>query len=249
MIASALLSLVAAATSTMAQTLYCPQPNVVSVFKCGAPKVPLATVSIAQKLGDRSAFAAPASVSLCYTDDAFKLQFAATKELYFTFNSTYGHNDNIWEQTVLEAFLVNVPSFDVDPQTYLEFEVSPSNQTYAAFIYNPSKVRAAGTPFDHFFVGSQPIDPPNSCKDGHCARFDGITAATVTNNAAHTWNSDVSIPLALFNIKRAPGTIWRANFFRTTYNNITNDQQYGAWNAPNIISFHQTPCFGTLQFF
>ncbi|KAJ3006488.1 UNVERIFIED_CONTAM: hypothetical protein HDU68_004036 [Siphonaria sp. JEL0065] len=248
MIASAILSL-AAASVAMGQALNCPQPALVPVFRCKADSITASSASlqIAQTLGDRSPFVAPSTVSLCYTNDAIKLKFANTKEPYYSVNPAYGHNDNIWEQTVAEAFIVNVPNFDVDPQTYLEFEVSPTNQTYSAFIYNPSKVRAAGTPFDHFFVGSQPIDSSNSCKDGRCARFDGITASTVADHDQKTWTSEVSIPLALFNVIRPAGTIWRANFFRTTYDGT--NQQYGAWNAPNVISFHQTPCFGTLQFF
>ncbi|KAI9345250.1 hypothetical protein BDR26DRAFT_856613 [Obelidium mucronatum] len=230
-----------------AQTLNCPKPNVTPIYRCNAQGVNIASVQIAQNLGDRSLYAAPSTVSICYTDDAIKLNFLNTKEPYYAVNPAYGHNDNIWEQTVAEAFIVNVPSYDVDPTTYLEFEVSPTNQTYSAFIYNPSKVRTAGTPFDHFFVGSQPIDSTNSCKDGRCARFNGITAATTTNKAQKTWTSDVSLPLALFNVNRPAGTIWRANFFRTTFDG--KDQTYGAWNAPNVISFHQVPCFGTLQFF
>ncbi|KAJ3026420.1 UNVERIFIED_CONTAM: hypothetical protein HDU68_005689 [Siphonaria sp. JEL0065] len=245
MIASTLLTL-AAASVAMGQALSCPQPSVVTVRKCNTASS--ASIQIAQTLGDRSPFVAPSTVSICYTNDAIKLTFANTKEPYYSVNPAYGHNDNIWEQTVAEAFIVNVPSHDVDPQTYLEFEVSPTNQTYSAFIYNPSKVRAAGTPFDHFFVGSQPIDSSNSCKDGRCARFDGITASTVQNRDQKTWTSDVSIPLALFNVQKPSGTLWRANFFRTTYNQSSGVQQYGAWNAPNVISFHQTPCFGSLRF-
>ncbi|KAJ3002895.1 UNVERIFIED_CONTAM: hypothetical protein HDU68_005961 [Siphonaria sp. JEL0065] len=142
MIASALLSL-AAASVAMGQTLSCPQPALVPVFRCKDTTATAgsASLQIAQTLGDRSPFVAPSTVSICYTNDAIKLKFANTKEPYYSVNPDYGHNDNIWEQTVAEAFIVNVPNFDVDPQTYLEFEVSPTNQTYSAFIYNPSKVR------------------------------------------------------------------------------------------------------------
>ncbi|KAI9345223.1 hypothetical protein BDR26DRAFT_835218 [Obelidium mucronatum] len=232
MIASTILSIAAAATIATAQTLNCPKPNVVPIYRCNAQGVTTATVQIAQTLGDRSLFVAPSTVSICYTDNAIKLNFLNTKEPYYAVNPAYGHNDNIWEQTVAEAFIVNVPSFDVDPTTYLEFEVSPTNQTYSAFIYNPSKVRTPGTPFDHFFIAARTAAAPVSTES---------PAATTTNKAQKTWTSDVSLPLALFNVNRPAGTVWRANFFRTTFDG--KDQTYGAWNAPNVISFPPSSMF------
>ena len=124
-----------------------------------------------------------------------------------------------------------------DPQTYLEFEVSPNNVTFQAFIYNPSKLRAPGAPFDTFFI-TEPL-------------VDGLTANSTLDVPGETWTSEVSIPLGLFNVDegQAAGTKWRMNFFRTVVAPDTfPDQELGAWNPTNMSNFHETPFFGDVRF-
>ncbi|KAJ9161270.1 Carbohydrate-binding domain, family 9-like, subgroup [Coniochaeta hoffmannii] len=173
-------------------------------------------------------------VDLCYTDDALEITFTAKQETSFYFNASQGTNEPIWQYEVMEAFIYQGTN---DPQTYLEFEVNPNNVTFQAFIYNPSKVRTLGAPFDTFFI-TQPL-------------VDGLTAETAFDKPAETWVSAASIPLGLFNVDKgkAKGTDWRMNFFRTVVSPDTfPDQLLGAWSVPDQASFHMTPFFGNVHF-
>lgn len=173
-------------------------------------------------------------VDLCYDDDAIRLTFTAYNETNFYYNESYGTNDPIWEYEVMEAFIYKGTE---DPQTYLEFEISPNNVTFQAFIYNPSKVRAKGAPMDTMFI-TEPI-------------ADGLTATTETDKPGETWTSSVRVPLGLFNVDSgaAKGTKWRMNFFRTVVAPDTfPDQLLGAWSPTDEANFHKTPFFGNLEF-
>ncbi|KAL3951868.1 hypothetical protein ACCO45_013585 [Purpureocillium lilacinum] len=136
-------------------------------------------------------------VDLCYSAEHLQIGFTAYDEVNFYFNASQGTNGDIWQYEVMEAFVYKGTD---DPQTYLEFEVNPNNVTYQAFVYNPSKVRAEGAPFDHLFVS----DPA----------ADGFSATTKLDKPRKYWRSDVKIPLGLFNVDKgkARGTRWRMNF-------------------------------------
>ncbi|CAJ2511890.1 Uu.00g075150.m01.CDS01 [Anthostomella pinea] len=173
-------------------------------------------------------------VDLCYTDNAINIVFTAHEEINFYYNASQTTNDAIYNYEVMEAFIYRGTN---DPQTYLEFEVSPNNVTFQAFIYNPTKVRVTGAPFDTFYV-AEPL-------------VDGLIANTVLNPETQTWTSAASIPLGLFNVDngQAQGTQWRMNFFRTIVSPDTfPDQGLGAWSPTNQSSFHMTPFFGNVQF-
>ncbi|KAI2617286.1 hypothetical protein GGS26DRAFT_576731 [Hypomontagnella submonticulosa] len=173
-------------------------------------------------------------VDVCYDDKSIRLTFTAFEETNFYFNASQTTNDAIWQYEVMEAFIYHGTN---DPKTYLEFEVSPNNVTFQAWIYNPSKVRAAGAPMDTSFL-TQPL-------------VDGLTADTTLDRAANTWTSSATIPLGLFNVDdgQAKGTQWRMNFFRTVVSpEIFPDQILGAWNPTNESNFHMTPFFGKVFF-
>ncbi|PGH04312.1 hypothetical protein AJ80_08535 [Polytolypa hystricis UAMH7299] len=188
-------------------------------------------ISYSQTIPDKKPFPRTA-VELCWDKSTLHLAFSAFEEKHFHFNASQGTNDDIWEYSVMEAFIHHGTN---DPQTYLEFEVNPNNVTYQAFIYNPSKVRAPDAPFDHFFV-SDPLT-------------DGITATTKLNRRRQTWVSKVQIPLGLFNVDEPRGTRWRMNFFRTITSPSTfPDQELGGWSSPDEASFHKTPFFGHVRF-
>ncbi|KAJ8121538.1 hypothetical protein O1611_g10079 [Lasiodiplodia mahajangana] len=173
-------------------------------------------------------------VDLCYTDSAIKITFTALEEVNFFYNESQTTNDPLYEYEVMEAFIYHGTN---DPTSYLEFEVSPNNVTWQAFIYNPSKVRAAGAPFDNGQLASPIVD--------------GLVTSTVLDRAAGIWISNASIPLGLFNVDNgeAKGTKWRMNFFRTIVSPETfPDQGLGAWNPTNMSNFHMTPFFGNVYF-
>ncbi|KAI1419326.1 hypothetical protein F5Y12DRAFT_266750 [Xylaria sp. FL1777] len=173
-------------------------------------------------------------VDLCYTDSDIKITFTAFEEVNYFYNASQTTNDPIYEYEVMEAFIYHGTN---DPKTYLEFEVSPNNITWQAFIYNPSKVRASGTPFDNGQF-TTPI-------------VDGLVTSTALDRDAGTWVSNASIPLGLFSVDdgEAKGTKWRMNFFRTVVAPDTfPDQGLGAWNPTNMSNFHMTPFFGNVFF-
>lgn len=174
-------------------------------------------------------------VDLCYTNSDIKIKFSALEEVNFFYNESHKTNDPLYEYEVMEAFIYQGTN---DPTTYLEFEVSPNNVTFQAFIYNPSKVRAAGAPFDNGALLGTPIQ-------------DGLVTTTTLDRAAGSWITDATIPLGLFNVEngKARGTKWRMNFFRTIVSPATfPDQGLGAWNPTNESNFHMTPFFGKVNF-
>lgn len=192
------------------------------------------TITYNKRVPDQTADFALTQVDLCYTDVAMEFTFTAYNETDFHFDPEHGTNDNIWEYSVMEAFIYKGTD---DPQTYFEYEISPNNVTYQAFIYNPSEVRAEGEPFDHLFVSN-----PES---------DGFKAKTTLDKEAETWVSEASIPLAFFNVKKgqAKGTDWRMQFLRTITNPETwPEQELGAWNPPGEANFHITSKMGKVCF-
>lgn len=191
------------------------------------------TIQYSKSDPNRTAFPLT-QVDLCYSPTSIELTFIAHNETNFYYNASLTTNDAIYNYEVMETFIYHGTK---NPETYLEFEVSPANQTYNAFVYNPSKLRLPGAPFDHFFI-TDPI-------------VDGLTANTTLDRPAHCWVSDVSIPLGLFNVDngKAQGTKWRMNFFRTvTSPQMFPNQLLGAWSPTNESNFHETPFFGHVSF-
>ncbi|KAM0550601.1 hypothetical protein ACHAPJ_008859 [Fusarium lateritium] len=220
------LILLAAAASLTTATLHVPSVTVPACPKTG-------TIKFSKSVPDQKPFPRT-EVDLCYTHNALSLTFTALDEKNFYFNASQGTNDDIWEYEVMEAFIYKGVD---DPQTYLEYEINPNNVTYQAFVYNPSKDRAEGAPFDHFFIS----DPAG----------DGFEAETKLNKRAKRWVSKASIPLGLFNVDpgKARGTKWRMNFFRTVTSPKTfPDQELGGWSSPDKASFHITKYFGHVLF-
>ncbi|PQK12438.1 hypothetical protein BB8028_0003g10550 [Beauveria bassiana] len=225
---SSVVAAAAAAASLASASNKCKVPSV-NVPACPA----VGTVRFDESVPDRKEFPAT-QVDLCYTDTELAITFTARNETSFYFDPKQGTNGDIWEYEVMEAFVYKGTD---DPQTYLEFEVNANNVTYQAFVYNPSKERAEGTPFDHAFIS----DPA----------ADGFSAVTTLDKAKETWVSAVKIPLGLFNVDKgkAKGTKWRMNFFRTVVSPESYPEQgLGAWSVPDKASFHISKYFGNVNF-
>ncbi|KAM3524769.1 hypothetical protein NHJ13051_004368 [Beauveria bassiana] len=225
---SSVVAAAAAAASLASASNKCKVPSV-SVPACPA----VGTVRFDESVPDRKEFPAT-QVDLCYTDTELAITFTARNETNFYFDPKQGTNGDIWEYEVVEAFVYKGTD---DPQTYLEFEVNPNNVTYQAFVYNPSKERAEGTPFDHAFISAPAAD--------------GFSAVTTLDKAKETWVSAVKMPLGLFNVDRgkAKGTKWRMNFFRTVVSPESYPEQgLGAWSVPDKASFHISKYFGNVNF-
>lgn len=218
----------AAAAAGLVTGADCQVPSV-NVPAC--PKV--GTISYNKSVPDKKDFPRT-SVDLCYTDTKLSLTWKALDEINFFFNASQGTNDGLYEYEVMEAFIYKGTD---DPSTYLEYEINPNNVTWQAFVYNPSKDRADGAPFDHFFITDIVTD--------------GFTAQTTLDKPGKKWTSKSEIPLALFNVDagKAKGTKWRMNFFRTVVSPKTYpDQLLGAWSVPDKASFHISKYFGNVNF-
>jgi hypothetical protein len=195
----------------------------------------MATVSYSRSVPDGGPFP-ETEVGLCYDDAAAQLHvnFTAYAEQYFYYDPDMVTNDPLYEYEVMETF---IQRGSADPQTYLEFEVSPANVTWQAIIYNPSKVRAAGAVFDGFYIKT-PVE-------------DGFSAVTTLDRPAQTWNSYVKIPLGIFNVDagKASGTDWRMNFFRIVESAQSfPNQTLGSWSPVPEANFHMTPYLGRVRF-
>ncbi|KAJ1718997.1 hypothetical protein LPJ53_006156 [Coemansia erecta] len=171
-------------------------------------------------------------VTICYTPTQLHLDFEAYNETNFYFDSKQKTNDGIWAYEVVEAFISKGSD---DPQTYFEYEVNPNNVTYNAIVYNPSRVRATGTPFEHAYI----TDPFG----------DGFAVNTVLDKKKSVWKSTNVIPLGLFNGENPKGSTWRMNFFRTvTSPKKYPDQQLCGWKNTHEANFHITSAFGKVKF-
>ncbi|KAI8318544.1 hypothetical protein GQ54DRAFT_300208 [Martensiomyces pterosporus] len=220
LLSSVLLSLAALSTAALGADLSIPAcPSTASLqFSVGIP--------------DLNPSCPLTQVNLCYTSTALQLNFIAYNETNFYYDSTQGTNGDIWAYEVVEAF---IQKGSADPQTYFEYEANPNNVTYNAFVYNPSRTRAAGAPFDHAFV-SNPFG-------------DGFAVNTVLDKTNKVWSSYNTIPLALFNGENPQGTTWRMNFFRTVTSPSTYpSQQLCGWKNTNAYNFHVTSAFGVVAF-
>ena len=220
------LSLLSAAAATV--------PALAAVPSLNVPACPdKGSIEYSQSVPNKTAFPLT-QVDLCYDDAAIHIAFTAYHESNFYYNASQTTNDPIYQYEVMETFIYRGTN---DPQTYLEFEVSPANVTFQAFIYNPSKLRASGAPFDTFYV-AEPL-------------LDGLNASTTLDRPGQTWVSNVRIPLGFFDVDTgmAKFTQWRMNFFRTVVAPDTfPDQLLGAWNPPDAPNFHETPFFGNVTF-
>ncbi|KND90221.1 hypothetical protein TOPH_05216 [Tolypocladium ophioglossoides CBS 100239] len=228
---SAIVSFAAAAATLVARANAHDALPHVAVPACGCSLPP--KLSYSKALPNLGEFPLT-QVELCYSDSTLDFTLTAFNETSFFFNASQGTNTFIFEYEVMEIFMSRGAA---DPITYFEFEVNPNNVTLQTFVYNPSKRRAPGTPFDHFAVP----DP----------FADGLGATTELDRPGHVWESKVRIPLGLFNVDNgeAKGTTWRMNFFRTvTSLQMFPNQAMGAWSPPDVADFHVTPYFGHFKF-
>mmetsp|Transcript_25974 Transcript_25974/g.58264 ORF Transcript_25974/g.58264 Transcript_25974/m.58264 type:complete len:1141 (+) Transcript_25974:342-3764(+) len=188
----------------------------------------VATATIDKRLGTLEPNFPRATVDVCFTHESLELVFKAFQEKTYLINETFVNNDPIWKWTVMEAF---IGPGDSDPTQYFEFEVAPNNVLWTGFIHNPYK--------DFTSKATALVDDHETYP---------ITSFTSRDEASQTWQSDVSLPLTMFNVDSPEGSSWRMNFLRTYYASDTAEQEYGAWSPNKMISFHQTPCFGRVKF-
>lgn len=121
----------------------------------------------------------------------------------------------LWDRDVIEAFIGS----DLDKITrYTEFEVAPTNERLDLVLDLPER---------DFGWES------------------GFESAIKVDEAAHTWNAALRIPLqSLGNKIPTPGTLWRINLYRCD----RAHNAFLAWNPTLTNTFHGPERFGQLLF-
>lgn len=195
----------------------------------------LAPVALAPSNG-RGATASfqPTALRLAHDGERLYVAFACSdRDVWGTHE---GRNAPIYEEEVVEAFFA--PNGDV--RRYFELESSPRGAWFEARVESPEGHRA-----------TMRVDRDWICEGWQRAvRVHGAPpAAHRTAAGLHTgWDVEWAIPFAALGVSPpAPGTRWRANFYRIDQR---DGGQYSAW-SPTLADppdFHVPARFGVLVF-
>jgi hypothetical protein len=149
--------------------------------------------------------------------------------------STTGRKDfaHLWEEDVYEVFLCPDPATPL----YFEYEISPMDHELPLLVPNHRGEFMGWIPWH--YEGDRKVRKAVTVSGG--PRQPG---AAVTG-----WRAEMFIPFELFrglsNVPPAPGSRWRANFYRMDYDQGPVTQWH--W-APVGPSFHEYWNFGVLRF-
>jgi cellulose/xylan binding protein with CBM9 domain len=173
-------------------------------------------------------------------DTRFKMLYSPTG-LYFLMDGTdrkltASLDDDfldLWNEDVFEVFLWTDERYPM----YFEYEISPLNHELPIMVPN----------FGGQFLGWRPWHYE---RERLTRKATSITGGAKTSNAAiQGWRAEFFIPYALLkplqNVPPAPGTRWRANFYRMDHDEGKRTQ----WEwSPVGETFHEFEKFGTLEF-
>lgn len=141
-----------------------------------------------------------------------------------------GHNLNLWEEDVVEVFLMPDEKYPL----YFEYQLSPLNYELTLLIPN----------LDGNFLGWLPWKYEGDRKTRH----NSSVQKDDSSGAVSGWTAEFYIPWKLMEplakTAPAPGTQWKANIYRLDYDNGTTRF---SWN-PTVRNFHEPHNFGTILF-
>ncbi|HTE16945.1 MAG TPA: carbohydrate-binding family 9-like protein, partial [Armatimonadota bacterium] len=175
--------------------------------------------------------AQPTEVKACWDDTFLYLSYSCKEtDIWGNFES---RDDPLYDEEVVEAFLC--PTGDL--RHYFEFEVSPLNILFDARVFSPEGDR-------RMMLVDRQWDAPGIRT---AVRVSGIL------NDRHSpdigWIAEVALPFSDLGLQGppAPGTVWRANFYRIERGPIT---EFTAWSPTyaDPADFHVPACFGELVF-
>jgi hypothetical protein len=164
------------------------------------------------------------------TTGLYVLMDATDRKLTATMNEDFMH---LWTEDVFEVFLWTDERYPV----YFEYEISPLNHELPIIIPN----------FEGKFLGWRPWDYEGERK---IRKATSVTGGPKQSGAAiQGWRAEFFIPYALLrplqNVPPAPGTRWRANFYRMDH----DDGKHTQWDWARVgESFHDYEKFGDLIF-
>ncbi len=143
-------------------------------------------------------------------------------------------NDDLYNEDVVEVFFWP----DESQHLYLEYELSPLGMELPLIIPNSAGDFMGWLPWH--YEGDRRIRRATAARGG-----DKSPGAAVSG-----WSAEFFIPFALMrgfrNVPPAPGTTWRANFYRIDYDR--SEQTLFAWASGVKNTFHDFKEFGTIRF-
>ncbi|MGV3721095.1 MAG: carbohydrate-binding family 9-like protein, partial [Actinomycetota bacterium] len=148
--------------------------------------------------------------------------------------ANYEHRDDpLYDEEVVELFLC--PKGDL--RHYFEMEVSPANVIFDAKVFNPEGDRAT-------MLVDREWNAPGLRT---AVRVSGTLNDRTSPDIG--WIAEVAVPFADLGLSGppAPGTVWRANFYRIERGAQT---EFTAWSPTykDPADFHVPACFGELVF-
>jgi carbonic anhydrase/acetyltransferase-like protein (isoleucine patch superfamily)/bifunctional DNA-binding transcriptional regulator/antitoxin component of YhaV-PrlF toxin-antitoxin module len=170
-------------------------------------------------------------VKACWDDTCLYLSYACKDtDIWGNFER---RDDPLYDEEVVEFFLC--PTGEL--QHYFEFEISPLNVLFDAKVFNPDADRRT------LLV--------DRTWDASGMRTAVRVSGKVNERASRDigWIAEVALPFADLGLKGppAPGTVWRANFYRIERGAAT---EFTAWSPTyrDPADFHVPACFGELVF-
>lgn len=173
----------------------------------------------------------PTEVRACWDDECLYLCFSCKDtDIWANFEK---RDDPLYDEEVVEAFLC--PTGDL--RHYFELEISPANVIFDARVFNPDGERRT-------MLVDRTWDAPGLKT---AVRVSGILNDRTAPDIG--WIVEAAIPFRDLGLNGppAPGSVWRANFFRIERGAVT---EYSAWSPTYVepADFHVPKCFGELVF-
>jgi carbonic anhydrase/acetyltransferase-like protein (isoleucine patch superfamily)/bifunctional DNA-binding transcriptional regulator/antitoxin component of YhaV-PrlF toxin-antitoxin module len=173
----------------------------------------------------------PTEVRACWDDRALYVSFACKDtDIWGTFEN---RDDPLYDEEVVELFLCPTGNLE----HYFEIEVSPLNVLFDATVFSPEGRRE-----------TMLVDPAwNAAGLRTAVRVSGSLNDRSSGDIG--WTVELALPFTDLGLSGppAPGTVWRANFYRIERGPAT---EFTAWSPTykSPADFHVPACFGELVF-
>jgi carbonic anhydrase/acetyltransferase-like protein (isoleucine patch superfamily)/bifunctional DNA-binding transcriptional regulator/antitoxin component of YhaV-PrlF toxin-antitoxin module len=173
----------------------------------------------------------PTEVKACWDETHLYVCFACKDTDIW--GNLENRDDPLYDEEVVELFLC--PTGDL--RHYFELEISPNNVLFDAKVFSPEGSRAAML-----------VDREwNSPGIRTAVRVSGIVNDRTSPDIG--WIVEAAVPFADLGLPGppAPGSVWRANFYRIERGDVT---EFTAWSPTyrEPADFHVPDCFGELVF-
>jgi hypothetical protein len=174
-------------------------------------------------------FSQQTRVRSCYDSSTLYISFECNDvDIWSRYDS---HDQHLWQEEAVEVFI----DTDLEPDTYVEIEVSPRNVVFDSYIVDPINIDIAAT---------KKFDLPGM----RTAVFVDGTLDN-RNDEDKQWIVEIAIPfdeIYRHKIQNFTDIRWRINFYRIDRDKNLESTGY-AW-SPTRDRFHKPSSFGFLTF-